>query len=165
MWIPSHDSSEDRHHQIFFRCPACRALKKACQFFGHCADSADSECSEPRLKTINDTPICTSPRCKEPDFMVVSHCLYQVFCDADGRRFNVFFKSPEEVDSFFRDFPAKLCFSDNSVWCKFNSVLYYHHQLRAHDQFRAVKITARSKSLGNGQFRYDFVSGFLHVSL
>ena len=161
MWIPQ-DASEDRHHHIFFRCTSCRVLVTACQFFGHCSEV---ECDKPCWKTVNDTPICSSGRCKEPDFMVVSHCLYQTFSDKEGNRFNVFFKSPDEVDSFFQTMPAKLCLQDDGVWCKFNTMIHYHHILRAHNQFKVSELTVKSKSIGNGLFRYDYISGFLDVNL
>lgn len=162
MWIPRHDAQEDRHHQIFFRCTSCRQLLRACQFFGHCSEV---DCDEPRLKTVNDAPICTNSKCKDPDFMVVSHCLYQVFSDKEGNRFNIFFGNPNEVDSFFRNLSAKLCLQDDAVWCKFNALVHYHRILQAHNQFRMTEITVKSKSLGNGLYRYDYISGSLNVEL
>ena len=158
MWIPQFKPDEDRHHQIFFRCSDCKPLKKACQFFGHVSDIV---CDSEKLKTVFDTPLCSSKDCPIKGFMQPTHNLYQVFCDEDGNRFNVFFENIAQVERFFQRFPAKACLFDGKTWCKFLAIEQYHHALIATNEKKLTELTLRKVPIEYGYFKFVYVSGFL----
>ena len=158
MWIPPSNIDDDRHHHIYFRCGTCRPLKRACQYFGHLSDIV---CNEPKLATINDSPVCRSEVCSSDGFMIPTHCFYQTFSDVNGNRFFVFFQTVKEVESFFQRFPAKLCLQDDRTWCKFLTIMYQHRTLLAHSQTKMMDLTVREVPFGNDFVRCNYVAGFL----
>ena len=162
MWLPQHDPAEDRYYHFFHRCDYCRPLKRACQHFGHVSPSC--ECGEPKLKTVQDRPVCEIPGCPKQDFLRPTHNLYQTFCDEEWNWFHVFFENVEQVESFFRHFPAEVCLNNSRVWCKFVSIVQYHKSLYASGEQKLSEITLKKERKGNGPERFVYISGFLSDS-
>ena len=162
MWMPPSDVSEDRFHQIYYRCKHCKPLKKACQYFGHVSEMV---CEEPQLKTVNDIPVCEDRNCPNQDFMLATHNLCQTFYDEEWNWFNVFFTDVEQVNLFFRHFPANRCLQDDKTWCQFVAIVQHHKSLEAFKILKMIELTLKVEKLKNGVERLVYVSGFLQNSL